>query len=578
MSQQQVGEPVVNVETVVTVLPDGRKVTKTIKKITKSYQVQVPAGAPVPEGAHLISSVEVPINGDSMTYQEGSFPTQQFTEFNAGDIKTEPSVVVQSTIDEDGRKVTKTTTTHSSSTSSGYAPHGGNFLNVEPTVTVQSTVDDDGRKVTKTTTTHTSSSSSGNVPQVTNVVNTEPTVVVQSTVDENGRKVTKTTSSSGGPFSKLFKRFSINGKSKPLPTIPAVKAEPPKKVHQVAPVPVPQKKHESKPLPKPLPVVDVDPEINKVHLETLEAQMGNGAKLAESDCSGERRAVLIGINYFGHDNPLQGCANDTKIMKKFLLEQGFPEENIRVLTDDQAGTELSPTKANIIRNLKWLIHDAQKNDSFFLHYSGHGGQVRDLDGDETEGKDNCIFPLDHKENGIILDDELHRLLVEELPEAARLTCVFDCCHSGSALDLPYIYTETGYILGSNALANLGYKMVEVGFDADALKELQAQYEKLKEGEKEFARQVKLKAAKAEVILFSGCKDDQTSADVSITRAGNTSSNGAMTHAFTKSIRENPNQTFQEMLASIRRTLEEKYKQKPQLSASRPVNMGKTFHM
>ena len=41
---------------------------------------------------------------------------------------------------------------------------------------------------------------------------------------------------------------------------------------------------------------------------------------------------------------------------------------------------------------------------YFLHYSGHGGQIADLDGDETEGMDNCIFPLDHAENGVLVDD------------------------------------------------------------------------------------------------------------------------------------------------------------------------------
>lgn len=41
---------------------------------------------------------------------------------------------------------------------------------------------------------------------------------------------------------------------------------------------------------------------------------------------------------------------------------------------------------------------------YFLHYSGHGGQIQDLDGDETAGFDNCIFPLDHQETGVITDD------------------------------------------------------------------------------------------------------------------------------------------------------------------------------
>ena len=95
------------------------------------------------------------------------------------------------------------------------------------------------------------------------------------------------------------------------------------------------------------------------------------------------------------------------------------------------------------------------------------------------------------------------MLVKALPPGVRLTAVFDCCHSGSALDLPYLYASTGYIRGSSALANLGHELVEGNFDAEAIKELQAKWQKLQAEEKEFARQVSLKAADADVIMFSG---------------------------------------------------------------------------
>jgi len=56
-------------------------------------------------------------------------------------------------------------------------------------------------------------------------------------------------------------------------------------------------------------------------------------------------------------------------MKKFLLSVGFAEENIHVLTDDQVGTQWMPTRDNIIRELKWLIRDAKKNDSYVTRLS-----------------------------------------------------------------------------------------------------------------------------------------------------------------------------------------------------------------
>ncbi|KAF9339083.1 Ca(2+)-dependent cysteine protease [Linnemannia elongata] len=509
MSQpQQVGEPIVNEERITTVLPDGRKVTKIIKKITHQYQIQVPAGTPVPEGATLISTHTA----------EG--PIEDFGNNNGN-----------------GNTTYHTTTSSSSSYGNGNGYDNGNGA---------------------TTTTHTYSSStsdSSSLPQQFQDFSLGQGSVTKTT--------TTTSSSSSSPFKKFFKRFSTQSSND---------LKPEKKEKLLPPTPVEPVVYQTQ------TQTQTHQEANKPEVKTLEARHADGTRVALSNCTGERRALLIGINYTGQANALHGCVNDTAIMKGFLQDREFKDDKIRILTDDQIGTRWMPTRENILHNLQWLIRDAKKNDSYFLHYSGHGGQVQDFDGDETGGFDNCIFPLDHKETGVITDDELHTMLVKALPPGVRLTAVFDCCHSGSALDLPYLYASTGYIRGSSALANLGHELVEGNFDAEAIKELQAKWQKLQAEEKEFARQVNLKAADADVIMFSGCKDDQTSADVKVTRGGKSSSNGAMTYAFTKSIRENPEQSYQEMLNSIRDLLKEKYKQKPQLSSSRPMNMQELFHM
>ncbi len=36
--------------------------------------------------------------------------------------------------------------------------------------------------------------------------------------------------------------------------------------------------------------------------------------------------------------------------------------------------------------------------------SGHGGQIKDKDGDEVDGYDEVIFPVDYKTAGCIVDD------------------------------------------------------------------------------------------------------------------------------------------------------------------------------
>jgi hypothetical protein len=54
--------------------------------------------------------------------------------------------------------------------------------------------------------------------------------------------------------------------------------------------------------------------------------------------------------------------------------------------------------------MQWLVGGAHPDDALFIHYSGHGGRTRDLDGDELDGWDEVIFPVDYKTSGIITDD------------------------------------------------------------------------------------------------------------------------------------------------------------------------------
>jgi hypothetical protein len=63
-----------------------------------------------------------------------------------------------------------------------------------------------------------------------------------------------------------------------------------------------------------------------------------------------------------------GCVNDTAVMKEFLKDREFKEDKIRVLTDDQVGTQWMPTRENILESLTWLVSDAQENDSYVDQY------------------------------------------------------------------------------------------------------------------------------------------------------------------------------------------------------------------
>lgn len=88
-------------------------------------------------------------------------------------------------------------------------------------------------------------------------------------------------------------------------------------------------------------------------------------------CTGKRKALLIGINYFGQRGQLRGCINDVKNMSTFLHQRfQYKREDMVILTDDQQNPRSQPTKQNIIQAMHWLVKDAQPTDSLFFHYSG----------------------------------------------------------------------------------------------------------------------------------------------------------------------------------------------------------------
>ncbi|WVZ57148.1 hypothetical protein U9M48_007572 [Paspalum notatum var. saurae] len=158
---------------------------------------------------------------------------------------------------------------------------------------------------------------------------------------------------------------------------------------------------------------------------------------------GKKRAVLIGITYAsvrrGCGGELRGPINDVKCMRHLLCHRfGFPGDCILMLTDDQKDPFRLPTKDNIRMAMQWLVQGCSYGDSMVLHFSGLGAQVADDDGDEVDGYDEAICPLDSFQKGPILDDEINEAIVRPLVHGARLHAVVDACHSATVLDLPFL--------------------------------------------------------------------------------------------------------------------------------------------
>ena len=73
-----------------------------------------------------------------------------------------------------------------------------------------------------------------------------------------------------------------------------------------------------------------------------------------------------------------------------------------------------------------------------LPSAGHGGRLADRDGDEDDGYDEILIPGDYKENGQIVDDWIYSEFVTKIQAGVHVVALIDCCHSGTAMDLPYV--------------------------------------------------------------------------------------------------------------------------------------------
>lgn len=131
-----------------------------------------------------------------------------------------------------------------------------------------------------------------------------------------------------------------------------------------------------------------------------------------------------------------GCHNDVDNIKKYLMDkQGFDEKSMLILMDD--GKHHLPTRGNIENAFHRLVEYSSAGDCVVVHYSGHGGRVVDLSGDEADGYDSTLIPVDFANAGHIVDDDILEMLVKPMAKGVNCTIIMDCCHSGTVLDLPY---------------------------------------------------------------------------------------------------------------------------------------------
>jgi hypothetical protein len=226
-----------------------------------------------------------------------------------------------------------------------------------------------------------------------------------------------------------------------------------------------------------------------------------------------KRALLVGINYANSSDELNGCINDVKNIRNFLISNcGYNSDNIVMITDE---TPIKPTFKNLQENVKSLVNNCLQGDTLFWYYSGHGSVIRDTNGDETNGQDEVIIPIDYKTAGVITDDWLFENLVAKVPKGVALWAFTDCCHSGTILDLKYNYKSNCQFKKGKVTSGMSYNPLD--WTDNFL----------------FSRE-RSKDIQGNVFLYSGCLDNETSADAYIAKQ----SQGAFSYCLMESFKAN----------------------------------------
>merc|ERR1712113_878895 len=245
-------------------------------------------------------------------------------------------------------------------------------------------------------------------------------------------------------------------------------------------------------------------------------------------------------------------------MEVLQNQYGFEEENILLLTEDQGDDAKLPTTDNIRSGFSWLMDGAAPGDLLFFAYSGHGSQMPDPTGTEPDGKNECICPLDCQTapwpEHIILDNEINDVFDKGLPEGVRCVCVFDCCHSATCADLSCM-REASLDLSSTQSRFLD-PPEEVQQALDALADSYSNSRDIVDRSDETPNKY--------LWVFSGCQDDQTSADASIDGRRQ----GALTWGLLKSLSEsNYVARYSDLLTATKQKLRGRYTQVPALSTT-----------
>lgn len=205
-------------------------------------------------------------------------------------------------------------------------------------------------------------------------------------------------------------------------------------------------------------------------------------------------ALTIGLNkvdpkhYGGWSGELNACEADAQDMAEIAKSRKF---QVRTLLTKTA------TRAKVTAEITKAAKTLKTGDIFMLSYSGHGGQLPDLNDDEPDSQDEtwCLY------NGELVDDELYAAF-GKFKEGVRVLVFSDSCHSGTVVKL-------AYYRGSTTGRATKYRNMPPDAALRTYRKNKSFYDKILKNKKLKGAEDKVKVL---VLLISGCQDNQLSSD------------------------------------------------------------------
>ncbi|MFT5682343.1 MAG: hypothetical protein ACI8RZ_003261 [Myxococcota bacterium] len=147
--------------------------------------------------------------------------------------------------------------------------------------------------------------------------------------------------------------------------------------------------------------------------------------LLTSPVHAETLTLLVAVSDYGEHLPRLGAEQDARLLKAALIRRGVPADNITVLLDSNA------TRDGVTQSLSQLQSQARRGDHLLIHFSGHGRQIPDDSGDESDGLDEALLLSGQT---LLRDDELGVVLTalrRTVGEHGSVAVTLDACSAGT---------------------------------------------------------------------------------------------------------------------------------------------------